>query len=105
MWLKSTITIANGQTDSPEFDLQSVFPCSKLTLTFFPPGTLPESVTVKVAPVLGGTYVPLQSGGSNYTVPAAKASMVPVVAAGLKLSAGSAVGADRVFTVMAARSE
>ena len=105
MWLKSTITIASGQTLSPEFDLQSVFPSAKLMLTFFPPGTLPEAITVHVSPALGGTYVPLQSGGSNYTVPAGKATQVPVVAGGLKLSAGSAVGADRVFTVMAARSE
>lgn len=103
MWLSKQITILNGQTDSPELDLAAMFPASRLSLMIIAPGTLPESVGIRVSPAVGGTYAAVQSAGDDIVLPAGKATSVsPIVAGALKLVAGAGVGDDRLFEIIAA---
>lgn len=102
MWKSTTLTIANGQTESPALDLQAVFPAGKLSLLIIAPATLPETVTPRVSGTTAGTHHALQSGGSDITLPAAKSTTIdPLVAGSLKLVAGGAVAADRAFEILA----
>ncbi len=101
-WRKTTLTILNGATESDVLDLTERSARPKADIFFFAPATLPETVTVQVAPDPGGTFIPLQSGGSNYTLPAAKATYITFVCGAVKLVAGGPVGGDRVFTIRGA---
>lgn len=102
MWLDTTLTIANGQTESPELDVAAQFPAAKLTVVIMAPATLPEVVTIKTAKNTGGGYGVAQSGGSDIGLTAGKnATINPLLAGALKLVANGAVGADRVFQILA----
>ena len=99
---KATLTIPNGQTASDTLILETSGARRPYTLTFYSPTTLPETVTVQASDTVGGTSIALQSAGSDITLPANKATVIVVVlAAEIKLVAGSGVGADRAFTVLA----
>lgn len=97
-----TITIASGQTVSADvLNLAGLGARRKFSVQFYAPGTLPETITVQVAPSPTGTFAPLQSGGSDVTLTAGDATtVVDLVAGALRLVAGGAVGGDRVFTLM-----
>ena len=104
-WRSTTLTILSGATESEELNLADQGAIRVKSLTFWV-GTLPETVTVHLAPVLGGTYRALQSGGGDITLPASRATQVSSITAGaLKLVAGGAVAADRVFTVKGAATQ
>lgn len=103
-----TLTIANGQTLSNELKgTEGKVALGTLTdATIFAPATLPETVTVLVAPTdvpAGGDYLALQVAGADVTVPANKAKQVASGLGGakaLRLSAGVGVAADRVFQLI-----
>lgn len=103
-----TLTIANGQTLSNELKgTEGRVALGALSdATIYAPGTLPETVTVQVAPTdtpAGGDYLALQVAGADVTVPAAKAKQIASGLGGakaLRLSAGGAVGADRIFQLV-----
>jgi hypothetical protein len=93
--IDTTLTIANGETSSAELRV-----AQRTALAIFSPGTLPETVTIEVAPVLGGSFVPLQSAGEDITLPAGKSTEITLLHAGaLRLKAGEAVGGARDFRV------
>lgn len=99
MWRKTTLTILNGATSSDVLDLTENSARGSVDLTFFAPAT-GQTITVHVAPDPGGTFVPLQSGGSNITLPDSKATLLQGLTAGaLKLVAGAGVTGDQAFTV------
>lgn len=103
-WRKTTLTILIGQTASEELDLTDGLGVRRVkSITFFSPATLPETVTVHVAPQAGGTYQALQSGGTDFTLPANKATLLTGFTVGaLKLVASVAVASGRVFTLRGA---
>jgi len=102
MWRDTTLTIVNGQAASPALDLAAIFPAGKLSLLIIAPGTLPETVTVRVAKATGDTHTALQSGAQDITLPAGKATQLdPLVAGSLQLVAGGNVGGDRAFQILA----
>lgn len=107
-WRSTTLTILNGQTASVELDLGENGVRRIKNLTFLNPVTLPETVVVQVAEVLGGTYHTLNDGlGADVTLLANKAQIQTKITAGaLKLLATSgAVAADRVFTIRGAAED
>lgn len=107
MWLGTELEISFGDSESPELDMAATFPSGKIALTIIAPGVLPETINIHVAKRIGGDYVILQSAGADITLPAARATVLnPLVAGALKLvnASGDAVGADRVFTILAAPS-
>ena len=98
------LTIPSGQTVSNALtkrNLQHV-----RTMTVHAPATLPEAVVVEAAAVDGasagaGDYRDLQSNGADITVPEDSAvTLLRAAFFGLRLRAGGAVGADRVFTLI-----
>jgi hypothetical protein len=94
----TTLTIASGGTASGELRVMQ-----PMALTIYAPATLPETVTVRVAPALGGTFTDFQDGGSDVTIPAGGSVVVQILHAGaLKLEAGGAAAADRAFRVLGA---
>jgi hypothetical protein len=59
-------------------------------------------VTAQISDLETSGFVPMQSGGADITIPAAKATpMIPAVGRFLRLVAASAEGAQRDFVVMA----
>lgn len=93
-----TLTIANGQTVSDVLNLQGLGTRHVFGITFRSPATLPETVTLEVSETATGTFEPYQSGGTDITLAAGESTPVTEVIAGaLRLVAGSAVAADRVF--------
>lgn len=92
-----TLTIASGQTESNAVEIGGFL----RSCAIFAPMTLPETVTVKIEPTpTGTTFRTLLSGPDDVTVPAGKAVVITEIPfAQVKLVAGSAVGADRVFSV------
>ena len=102
-WRSTTLTIASGATQSEELNLKDNAARRVKTLNIRAPATLPETVTVHLSEATGGTYAALQSGGSDITLPANRVTIVPGLAEGaIKLVAGGAVAADRVFTIRGA---
>lgn len=93
------LAIASGQTESPEVDFTRGIHAWVRSLTVASPDTLPETVTVQVTTKRsGGNFNPLQSGGADITLPAAKATSIsPISFARMKLVAGAAVAAIRTF--------
>lgn len=98
-WRRSTLTILDGQTDSDVLDLTEKFARGSADLGILAPAS-GQTVTVHVAPDPGGTFAPLQSGGSNITIPDSKWTQLVGLAAGaLKLVAGVAVSGNQVYTI------
>lgn len=91
------LTIPNGQTASNAVAIGGVLKA----FCVFAPSTLPETVAVQLEPSQDGTdYRTLQSGGADVTVGAGKAVMIMEGAfSQLRLLAGGAVAAERVFRV------
>jgi len=99
LWHTTTLTIANGQTLSSALDLNTYGTRYVRRVLVLAPATLPESVTLRVS-MDDSTYFTLQSGGSDITFPADKATQINGFQCRyVKLLAGVAVAADRVFTL------
>lgn len=105
IWLPNLV-IANGQVASNEISLTAgintkVALGTLVDLIIYSPATLPETVSVQIAPIEApgaGDWSVVYVGGSDVTLPAGRAIVVPVgAAAALRLLAGAAVGADRTF--------
>lgn len=98
-----TLTIPSGQTLSNALTKRNLQHARALTI--HGPETLPEAVVVEASGVDGATalttdYRDLQSNGADITIPAdSSVTITPVAALGLRLRAGGAVGADRVFVL------
>lgn len=93
------LTIPNGNTVSNEVEIGGwLRACS-----VFAPTTLPETVSIQMEPTRdGATWRILQSGGADVTVPAGRVAIIMEgVYRKLRLSAATAVAADRVFHVCA----
>src|SRR5690348_15061792 len=94
-----TLLIANGTADSAVQDPLPVAPAMSILL--MAPGTLPETVKVQVCATRGGTYVDLQTNGSDVVMAAGKGTQITVLSGCFwKLHSGSNVGADRTFTAI-----
>ena len=97
-----TLTISNGGTVSDALGFNDLRFLDQVTI--YAPETLAETVTVEVA----GLRVPAATdwkdfaeAGTPVTLTAGEALTIPDVAfMGLRLVAGSAVAADRVFRVV-----
>ena len=99
-----TLTILNG-TQVVELkgnQAKKVFG-QATSITIFAPATLPETVTVLIAGVKAPASTDYTNvGASAVTIAAGMSYTLPTTAfAALKLSAGAAVGADRVFKLVA----
>jgi hypothetical protein len=99
---KVTLTIASAGTDSDVLDLsrnaRGGNALRSLDITIEAPAALTGTVKPYVCSTEGGTYVPLQSGGLDITIPAGKATpLVPGMGRFLKLVSSGAEGADRAF--------
>ena len=102
-WRSGTLTIALAATESEELNLTMGGARWAKNLLFFNPTTLPETVTVHVAPEVGGTYQALSQAGSDVVLTAAKAQQIDgLVAGALKLVSGVGVAAERVFSFQGA---
>ena len=96
-------TIANGGTETEEIDISMDGGAPK-NIMVFTPSALTGTVTIHIAPGLGGTYAPWYKGGANQTLIAAKAQLLENVSGGaMKFVSGSAEGAARVFTLVGTR--
>jgi hypothetical protein len=103
MWISKAVTIAAGQSETPEIALNEEFPAGNIALTVGADADLAEVVTIHVAANIGGPYFMLQSGGADIILPASKAtSLDPFVAGSVKLVSAGSVGATRTFILMAA---
>lgn len=97
---RKTLTILSGQTVSDVLDLAGLGTRHIYMITFRSPVTLPETVTVEVSEDVAGTFEPYQSGDVDVTLPAGEASPVTEMnTRALRLVAGTAVGANRVFVL------
>lgn len=96
-----TLQIANTATESAILDFTTGEHAWVKDMIVVAPDTLPETVTIHVAKDSTGNFNALQSGGTDITLPVAKATHVgPVAYRFLKLVAGVAVAADRDFDLM-----
>lgn len=105
----ASLVIANGGTKSASLgDFWGANPAkvaldSMAKVTIQGPAALTGVVTVQVAqvsPAADGDFVALQSGGADVTIPAAKATNLPVFTAkDLRLVSAGAEGAARTFLV------
>ena|SRR3990167_2093418 len=101
-WRRTILTIADTATESDVLDLTEKFARGSVDLMFFAPAS-GQTITAHVAEDPGGTFVPLQSGGSNITLPDSKATQLTALTCGaLKLVAGAAVSGAKVWTVRGA---
>lgn len=97
-----TLTIASGATESDVLDLRSLRTRRPLAILFVPLDTLTGTWTIQVAETPDDTFVTLQSGGSDVTIPSAKGTQVDAITAGaLKLVTNSAPGADQDVRLVA----
>lgn len=98
----NALTIANGQTASGTLGRTLLRWASEIT--FYAPATMPETVTVQVSRDPDATsplWQNYQEGGADITLSAGDATTIaPPALGGLRLSAGTAVAADRVVGVM-----
>ena len=96
------LVIANGQTVSNQIPGERLRHTRELCI--FAPATLPETVTVEVAPgpsPQAADFRALQSDGADITLTAGKATVITAVAfQSLRLVADAGVGADRTFQVV-----
>jgi hypothetical protein len=101
LWAPATLTILIGQTQSEELVLSTYTGMGRLAVNvlILAPVSLPETVILHVS-IDGTAFAVLQSGATDITIPQGKGTQViNVTAQKLKLVAGSAVGADRIFTL------
>lgn len=97
------LTIPNGQTDSNVLDLTKSW---VKHILFLGPAALDGTVTVCVCDAVGGTYVALQSGGADVTLPADKGTVIDTIACKfLMLKSGASETAERVFRLMGREDE
>ena len=103
------LTILSGQLASPTVQASDLglkpFFGSLVSLIIVAPDTLPETITLAVsakkAPSASDLQV-LSIGGTDITIPAGKATEVPVGGIrSFRLEAGGATAANRVFQVSA----
>lgn len=99
---QQTLTIANGATDSDEFDLRGT-DISPFCIQILSPATLPETVNPQAADVPGSSaYVTLRSNATDIALAAGKGDFIgPILAGAFRLHAGGAVAADRIFKIFA----
>lgn len=99
-------TIAAGQTTSDVIDLGGTDLCG----LFIPPEFDGTALTITASPTAGGTFVTVQSGGSDYTLTVAASKYCPIenlaVVAGLrfiKLVAGTVQATTATVIPLATR--
>lgn len=70
-------------------------------LTIYAPATITGTITVQVEPTSTGTsFVALQSGGSDITLPASKATVIsPIAFRQIRLITGTTEASARTFTI------
>lgn len=101
-----TLTIPNGQQVSNT--LQEALGTSGApvfesfdSLVVYSPAALTGTVTAQAAPTFGGTFVNLSLQGTDITIPAARAVIIPASEFGdFRMASGSAEGASRAFQVI-----
>ena len=101
-----TATIPAGQTESEVVDLGG----TELAGVFVPPTFDGTTLSLKAAPTAAGTFVAVQSGGSDYSITTAASKYAPVenlaLTAGLqfvKLVAGTAQSTTDTILTLAVR--
>jgi hypothetical protein len=95
----SNLVIANGQTDTTTPITKYLGDAHSLTITG--PSALTGTVTVKISTDGGSNYVDAGSAGSDITIGAGNAVTIsPVTFNAVKVTSGSAEGAERTFTVL-----
>ena len=95
----STLTIANGGTTSNVISFAEAR--GPVAILIIGPAALTAAVTLQVATTETGTFVPLQSGGSDITIPAAKGTQITMSTPGaMRLVSAGAEGAERVFGIL-----
>ncbi len=93
----TTLTIPSGQTVSNAAHLDAGPALHALAIQA--PATLPETVTL-AASHDGTTFADAQSAASDITIPANRVTVLTAIPySRIRLRAGSAVAADRVFVV------
>ena len=96
-----TLTIANGGTTTDILNLWGLGAHRVTAILIISPSALTGSVTILVAEKDTDTLVTLQSGGSDITLPAGKATQLDSITAGvLQLKSGSAEDAARTFRLL-----
>lgn len=97
-----TLTILSGQNVSSDIiDMTRLGRRLKLSVTIFAPATLPETITLEVAPSVSGTFTGHTSGGGDIAVAAGKSlTVTDVVAGAIRLKSASNVAGDRVFQLL-----
>ena len=91
------LVIASSGTTTPERTAKADYGDAE-NIVIFAPATLTGTVTVEVSDVPGGTFVPLQSGGADVTLPAGKATTITEVGfPAMRFKSGSAEAAARTF--------
>lgn len=103
-----TLTITSGATESTALSTltnMKVAVGSAVDLIIYAPAVLTGTVTVEISPVespSSGDWVSLSLSGSAVTIAAGVGELIPAVAYyDLRLSSGSAEGADRDFIIVA----
>lgn len=95
----TTLQIDSGQTLSSVVDLDQFNAFQSHQVLILSPAALPETVTLQVS-LDGATYVDLQSGGTDVTLPVGKGTQINnFIARYMRLSAGGAVAANRTFSL------
>lgn len=94
-----SLTIANGGTTSGELTFNQLRFLSAIAIQG--PAALTGTVTVEVSfDREGDTFVALQSGGADVTIPADKVTVLsPIPCARLRVVSSGAEGAERVFPI------
>lgn len=99
----ASLTIANGQTVSNTLDFAEGLNQYITEMVIYGPDTLPETVTVEVAPLGSTAYKPLQNMNlatpADYVITVGDAVQFPVAFGRLRLVAGGPVGDERAFLV------
>jgi len=100
-----TLTIANAGTITDILNLWGLRSHRITNILIISPAALTGTVTVEVAELDSDTFVALQSGGSDVTLPAGKATQITGLTAGvLRLVSGSSEGAERTFRLLGGAS-
>ncbi len=94
-WNKASLTIPNAGDTSEELITEN-YGQAAISFLVSAPATLPETVRIEVR--INTAWATLQSGGEDIIIPAAKATQIlQIMCKGVRLKAGAAVGANRVF--------
>ena len=100
-WRETTLTIPLNGTDSPVLDLAENGARRAFVMTIIGPAALTGTVKIYVAKRTTDTFVILQSGGTDITLPAVKATPLGVTTFGaMKLVSSGAEAAARVFDIV-----